>query len=213
MKAVRVRGSDSKLSQATRARELLQRNGLMRAAELRSCGITAATLSRMSSDGVVVRLGRGLYQLADAPIEADHTLAEAAKRVPRAVVCLVSALAFHGLTDQHPRRVWLAIGHKDWAPKLDTPAIRVVRFSDKLLSSDVNHVTVEGVDVKVFAPVRTIVDLFRHERLVGLPLAIEGLKALLRTRGATASAIAEKAHALGAWTKIRPYLETLVSDA
>jgi predicted transcriptional regulator of viral defense system len=167
----------------------------------------------MSADGIVVRLGRGLYQLVDAPIEADHTLAEAAKRVPRAVVCLVSALAFHGLTDQHPRRVWLAIGHKDWAPKLDTPAIRVVRFSDKLLSSDVDRATVEGVDVKVFSPVRTIVDLFRHERLVGLPLAIEGLKALLRTRGATASAVAEKAQAIGVWTKVRPYLETLASDA
>jgi predicted transcriptional regulator of viral defense system len=200
-------------SQVERARELLLSNGLMRSAEFKSYGITAATLSRMSADGIVVRLGRGLYQLVDAPIEADHTLAEAAKRVPRAVVCLVSALAFHGLTDQHPRRVWLAIGHKDWAPKLDTPAIRVVRFSDKLLSSDVDRATVEGVDVKVFSPVRTIVDLFRHERLVGLPLAIEGLKALLRTRGATASAVAEKAQAIGVWTKVRPYLETLASDA
>ena len=185
----------------------------MRAVELRSRGITAATLSRMSADGVVVRLGRGLYQLADAPVEAEHTLAEAAKRVPRAVICLVSALAFHGLTDQHPRRVWLAIGHKDWAPKLDTPSVRIVRFSKPLLTSDVEHASIEGVDVKVFAPVRSVVDVFRHERLVGMPIALEGLRMLLRSRRAPAAAVAEKAQALGVWSKMRPYVETLASDA
>ncbi len=213
MEATRVRGYGRSATQWVRAEGMLREQGLMRAGELRSRGITAATLSRMSADGVVVRLGRGLYQLADAPLEEQHTVAEAAKRVPRAVVCLVSALAFHGLTDQHPRRVWLAIGHKDWAPKLDTPPIRIVRYSKTLLAADVEHARVEGAEVKVFGAVRTVVDLFRHERLVGIPLAIEGLKELLRSRTATVGSVAEKAQALGAWTKIRPYLETLATDA
>ena len=212
MVANQLRGFDTS-TQSARAAELLRQNGLMRALELRSRGIAPATLSRMSADGVVVRLGRGLYQLADAPVEAEHTLAEAAKRVPRAVVCLVSALAFHGLTDQHPRRVWLAIGQKDWTPRLDTPRVRIVRFSAPLLSSDVEHANIEGADVKVFGPVRTVVDLFRHERLAGLPIALEGLKSLLRSRRATVAAVADKAQALGAWAKMRPYVETLASDA
>ena len=186
---------------------------MMRASELRSQGVTAATLSRMAAEGRVLRLTRGLYQLADAPIEEQHTLAEAAKRVPKAIVCLVSALAFHGLTDQHPRRVWLAIGQKDWAPKLDAPAIRLLRLTDALLVADVEHVTIEGVDVKVFSVVRTVIDLFRHERLVGLPVAIEGLKETLRSRRAQPGVIAARAEALGAWTKIKPYLETLAADA
>lgn len=210
MTAARVRGNET---QAVRAERELRRNGMMRASELRSRGVTAATLSRMSADGRVLRLARGLYQLADAPLEEQHTVAEAAKRVPKAVVCFVSALAFHGLTDHHPRRVWLAIGQKDWAPKLDAPPIRLVRLTDALLAADVEHTTVEGVDVKVFSDVRTVVDLFRHERLVGLPIAIEGLKELLRTRRSTPGAIAAKAQTLGAWTKIKPYLETLASDA
>lgn len=210
MEAARVRGIET---QATRAERELRVNGMMRAAELRSHGVTAATLSRMSAEGRVLRLGRGLYQLADADVEEQHTVAEVAKRVPKAVICLVSALAFHGLTDQHPRRVWLAIGRKDWAPKLDAPPIRVVRLADALLAADVEHATVEGVDVKVFDPVRTVVDLFRHERLVGLPIAIEGLRELLRTRGSTPGAVAAKAQTLGAWTKVRPYLETLAADA
>ena len=209
MEALRVRGNET---QAVRAERELRRRGMMRASELRSQGVTAATLSRMAAEGRVLRLTRGLYQLADAPIEEQHTLAEAAKRVPKAVICLVSALAFHGLTDQHPRRVWLAIGQKDWAPKLDAPAIRLLRLTDALLAADVEHVTIEGVDVKVFSVVRTVVDLFRHERLVGLPVAIEGLKETLRSHRAQPGVIAARAEALGAWTKIKPYLETLAAD-
>lgn len=210
MEPLRVRGNET---QAARAERELRRCGMMRASELRSQGVTAATLSRMAAEGRVLRLTRGLYQLADAPIEEQHTLAEAAKRVPKAVVCLVSALAFHGLTDQHPRRVWLAIGQKDWAPKLDAPAVRLLRLTNALLAADVEHVTIEGVDVKVFSVVRTVIDLFRHERLVGLPVAIEGLKETLRSRRAQPGVIAARAESLGAWTKIKPYLETLAADA
>ena len=210
MDALGVRGNET---QACRAERELRRRGMMRASELRSQGVTAATLSRMAAGGRVLRLTRGLYQLADAPIEEQRTLAEAAKRVPKAIVCLVSSLAFHGLTDQHPRRVWLAIGQKDWAPKLDAPAIRLLRLTDTLLAADVEHVIIEGVDVKVFSAVRTVVDLFRHERLVGLPVAIEGLKETLRSHRAQPGAIAARAVSLGAWTKIKPYLETLVADA
>ena len=186
---------------------------MMRASELRSQGVTAATLSRMAADGRVLRLTRGLYQLADAPIEEQHTLAEASKRVPKAVVCLASALAFHGLTDHHSRCVWLAIGLKDWAPRLEAPAIRLLRLTDTLLAADVERATIEGVDVKVFSVVRTVVDLFRHERLVGLPVAIEGLREALRTRRIQPGLIAARAHELGAWTKMKPYVETLAVDA
>ena len=103
------------------ARELLRKRGMVRLFEFKDAGITAATISRIHEDGDVVRLARGLYQLPDAEIDANHSLAEAAKRVPKGVICLVSALAFHGLTDQLPRAVWMAIGAKDWAPKEGSP--------------------------------------------------------------------------------------------
>ena len=91
----------------------LHERGIARLAEIRRAGITAATVSRLEREGFVTRLGRGLYQLADAAQEGNHSLAEAAKRVPKGVICLVSALAFHGITDQMPRRVWIAIGPKN----------------------------------------------------------------------------------------------------
>jgi predicted transcriptional regulator of viral defense system len=99
------------------AQSLLKSQSIMRLAELRQGGVTAATMSRMERAGEVIRLSRGVYQLADAELAPHHSLAEAAKRVPRGTVCLVSALAFHGLTDQLPSKVWMAIGSSDWAPK------------------------------------------------------------------------------------------------
>lgn len=82
------------------ARKLLAQRGMLRLADLRAAGVTAATITRMAIDGEVVRLARGLYQLADAELDAQHSLAEAASRVPKGIICLTSALAFHGLTDQ-----------------------------------------------------------------------------------------------------------------
>src|ERR687897_50619 len=80
----------------------LRTRGIARLSEIRRAGITAATVSRLEREGLVTRLGRGLYQLADAELDGNHSLAEAAKRMPKGVVCLVSALAFHGVTDQMP---------------------------------------------------------------------------------------------------------------
>jgi predicted transcriptional regulator of viral defense system len=92
---------------------LLRQCGMLRLAELRRHGITAATISRLERRGEVVRLARGLYQLGGAPLHEQHALAEAAKLVPMGgVVCLISALAFHQLTDQIPAHVWIAMGQK-----------------------------------------------------------------------------------------------------
>ncbi len=181
----------------------------MRLAELRSAGVTSATVSRMERAGEVVRLARGLYQLPDAPLDASHSLAEAAKRLPKGVVCLVSALAFHGLTDQLPKKVWMAIGKKDWAPKSEGMPIRVVRFTESLLTETVDMHVIEGVPVKVFGVAKTVADCFRHRSKIGLSIAIEGLQEALRQRKATPAEISRQAERGGVSTVIRPYLEAL----
>ncbi len=114
------------VQQRERAEALLGERGMARLVELRAAGVTAATIGRMERDGEVLRLTRGVYQLADAPLHAQHSLAQIAKRVPKGVVCLVSALAFHGITDQRPARIWVAIGAKDGAPRGVQPPIRIV---------------------------------------------------------------------------------------
>ena len=107
--------------QEDRAVTLLQERGMARLSEFLQEGITAATISRMEEKGTVIQLARGLYQLADVPLDANHSLAEAAKLVPNGVICLTSALAFHELTDRIPASVWVGIGPREWPPDR-TPA-------------------------------------------------------------------------------------------
>ena len=199
-------------TQRETARTVLAAQGIVRLTEFRNSGVTAATVSRMVRNGEVIRLGRGLYQLSDATLGVDHSLAEAAKRLPKGVVCLVSALAYHGLTDQIPRKVWIAIGQKDWAPKPDGMPIRIVRFTDRLLADSVETLEIEGVQVRIFGAAKTVADCFRHRSKVGLSVAIEGLQETLRQRKATPGEIASQAEQGGILTVIRPYLEALTAN-
>ena len=200
-------------SQRELAQALLGERGILRLVELREAGVTAATMSRMERAGEVIRLSRGVYQLPDADQDPNHSLAEAAKRVPKGVVCLVSALAFHGLTDQLPSKVWMAIGPKDWAPQRVGTPIRIVRFTGGLLRENFETHAIEGVPVKVFGVAKTVADCFRHRGKVGLPVAIEGLKEALRQRKASPAEIARHAEKGGVSTVIRPYLEALTANA
>ena len=115
-------------SQRTLLLEYLSRRTLARARDLRGAGVSATTISRALEEGSLVRISRGLYQRADAETDADISLAEAAVRVPGGVICLSSALAFHGLTELLPRRVWIAIGAKSWSPKV-SPVVRILTSS------------------------------------------------------------------------------------
>jgi len=148
------------------ARKLLAERGMARLADLRAAGVTVATMTRVTNDGEVMRLARGLYQLADAERDAQHSLAEAAARVPKGIIGLTSALAFHGLTDQLPRKGWIAIGISDWTPEPSSTPLRIVRMTNALLSDGVETHTIESVRVKVFGIARTIADCFRHRRSV-----------------------------------------------
>lgn len=200
-------------TQRDQAIDLLRVKGIARLSEFSDAGITAATVGRMVRAGEVNRLARGLYQLPDAPLDANHSLAEAAKRVPRGVVCLVSALAYHELTDQLPPAVWMAIGTRDWMPKAGRPEMRIVRFTDALLSDDVMTVPIENVPVKVFGVAKTIADCFRHRRKVGQVVALEALQEVLRQRKASPAEIARHAERGGVATVVRPYLEALTANA
>jgi predicted transcriptional regulator of viral defense system len=195
------------------ARKLLAERGMARLADLRAAGVTAATMTRMANDGEVVRLARGLYQLADAELHAQHSLAEVAARVPKGIICLTSALAFHGLTDQLPRKVWIAIGVSDWAPEPSSPPLRIVRMTNALLGDGVETHTIEGVRVKVFSITKTIADCFRHRRSVGLSIALEGLQEALRQHKVTPATMSRQAMRSGVATVVRPYLEALTANA
>lgn len=199
---------------------LLKRQGMARLSEIKEAGITAATVSRMVEKGLVNRLGRGLYQLPDAEIDANHSLAEAAKLVPKGVICLTSALAFHELTDTIPSHVWIAIGSKDRLPRASYPPLQFVRFGAKVLNAGVEEHRIEGVHTRIYSPAKTVIDLFRYRQSAGkryrkspgLNLALEGLKEALRSRKATPAEVAVYAREAGVWKIVQPYLEAVTSN-
>lgn len=205
-------GVAQNLSQRDQALTKLRRHGMLRLGELAAAGITAATIARMESDGAVVRLARGLYQLPDAPVDTHHTLAQVSKLVPKGIICLGSALAFHELTDHVPARVWVAIGVNDWKPKIQAPAMRFARYPKAQLAQGVRVHVIDGVKVPVFGIAKTLADLFRYRRITGINLAVEGLREALRQRKAKPAEIAKAAAAGGVWKIIEPYLMALTAD-
>jgi len=198
-------------TQKERLLKLLNERTIARARELREIGVEAATIARAVVDGDVVRVGRGLYQLPGAEIDTNHTLAEVSKRVPRGTVCMISALAYHGLTDQLPRQVWMAIGVKARAPVETYPSIRVVRFRSPNLELGVEVHVISGVGVPIYSVAKSLADAFRNPRMLDRSVAIECLRTALDERKATPAEIADMAQRSGAWRSMRPYLEAMTS--
>ena len=147
--------------------------GVLRARDLEPYGIPRTYLNRLCAAGKLKRIARGLYVLPDSDITEHHSLVEVCKRVPKGVVCLLSALRFHELTTQSPFEVWLAIGEKAWRPRIEYPLLRVVRFSPTTLTAGVVEHQIEGVPVRVFAPAKTVADCFKYRNKIGLDVAIE----------------------------------------
>ena len=159
---------------------------------------------------MVERLGRGLYRGRTAETTEQHTLAEVCRRVPHAVVCLLSSLRFHNLTTQSPAEVWLAIGSKARAPRVDLLPLRIVRFSAAARTGGVPEHLVEGVPVRVYDPAKTVVDCFKYRNKIGLDVALEALRAGWRERRFTMDQIWHDATSCRMTNIMRPYLEGLV---
>lgn len=125
---------------------------------------------------------------------------------------MLSALAFHGLTDQMPRRIWVAIGNQDWSPTLTYPPIRTVRFGDKYLQQGIEHHQITGVSVPIYSVPKTLADIFRNPKLVDRSVAIEGLRAAIEQRKVRPGEIAQAAVDGGAWKQMQPYLQALTAN-
>jgi predicted transcriptional regulator of viral defense system len=163
----------------------------------------------MTRAGALERVGRGLYVPATAKVTQHHTLAEAAKRVPEGIVCLLSALSFHGMTTQSPHEVWLAIDVKARKPNADWPPMRIVRFSGNARTFGVETHVVEGVQVRVTSRAKTVADCFKYRNKIGIDVAIDALRDYLRKRGRSIDELARSAEVCRVTRVMRPYIEAL----
>ncbi|WGT63669.1 type IV toxin-antitoxin system AbiEi family antitoxin domain-containing protein [Variovorax paradoxus] len=202
-------GSDSALEQAVLA--LAERRPLLRARELAEQGLPTVVLSRLVSAGKLDRVARGVYTLPDRALSEHRSLAEVALRVPRGVVCLLSALRVHGIGTQAPFEVWIAIPRHSPRPRLDRPALRVVRMSGTALTEGIEPMEIDGVKVPVFNAAKTVADCFKYRNKIGLDVALEALRDGWSQRKLTIDALWHYATVDRVANVMRPYLESVTA--
>jgi predicted transcriptional regulator of viral defense system len=190
--------------------ERASRRGVITAADVRDLGATSRYLADLAESGALERVGRGLYRAPDSPFSMHVSLQEVAARCPRGVVCLLSALGFHGIGTQLPHAVWLAIPTHAWAPSFDTVPVEIVRMAPSLLKEGVGIHELNGIPVRFTGPARTVADCFRYRSRVGLDVAIEALRDGLRNSMFSVDEFQDAAQQTRVWRVARPYLEALV---
>jgi predicted transcriptional regulator of viral defense system len=189
---------------------LAEHKGVLRARDLDPYGIPHSYLSRLTRQGLLQRIERGVYVLPDAPITTHHSLAEAATRVPNGVVCLLSALNFHQLTTQTSFEIWLAIGNKAWKPQVEALPLRFVRFSGPAYTEGIEVYTVDGVPVKIYEEAKTVADCFKYRHKIGLDLCLEALRNGLRRRKFSVDQLSHFAKICRVHNIIKPYIEAML---
>ena len=202
-----VHGKNSTMESAVLA--LAERQPLLRARDLTAQALPTVVLSRLVAAGKLERVARGVYSLPGRPISEHRSLAEVALRAPRGVVCLLSALRVHGIGTQAPFEVWLAIPPHTPTPRLDQPALRVVRMSGPALTEGVEPIDIDGVRVPVFNANKTVADCFKYRNKIGMDVGLEALRDGWAQRKLTIDALWHHAAVNRVANVMRPYLESV----
>lgn len=194
-----------------RVLELVASRGLIRSRDLDEIGVPRIVLSRMVKRNLLTRLSRGLYAKSKRKISEHASFAEVARKYPKTVICLLSALQFHQLTTQVPFEVWVAIPNKAYTPSMEYPPLRVVHFSGKALEQGVEVYQIDGVNVRITNVAKTVADCFKFRNKIGLDVALEALNEAWRSKRVTMDELWQVAAVCRVSNVIRPYLEGLVS--
>ena len=188
-------------------RILKERNGTMRTFEALRAGIHPRSLYGMRDRGEIEQIARGLFRLAELPPLGEPDLLTIAKKVPQAVFCLLTALAFHRMTTQIPHAVEVALPRTARVPRLDHPPIKVFRFSPESLNAGIETHILDGVALRVYCREKTLADIFKYRNKVGLDVALEALRAYRSQPKRDFQTVMKYARNCRVENVIRPYLE------
>ncbi len=198
------------LTPKERLLEFAAKNKFFRASDAEAqTQVSRVYLQRLAEEGKLVRTARGLYSLAGDDFTETRDVLEVVARVPRGVLCLLSALRFHELTTQNPSEIWLAIERGQRVPKVENVPVRVFRFAPKVYEAGTETHQIEGAEVKVYSAAKTVADCFRYQREVGFDVALEALRDVWTKRKATMDELYHFAEVRNIKNKMLPYLKTL----
>lgn len=197
------------LTNQEKALKLARRKQGVSARELAEAGIHRQVLTRMVSAGELERIARGLYRLPESPLTEHHGLAIVGAAVPQGIICLLSALQFHGLGTQLPSQVWIAIDRRAKSPALKYPPLRIVRYSGVALTEGVESHRLEGRQVRIYGVAKTLADCFKYRNKIGLDVALEALRESWRSKRFRMDELDRFAGICRVRRVMRPYLEAL----
>jgi predicted transcriptional regulator of viral defense system len=189
--------------------KLARRRQGVTARELAAAHIHRQVLSRLVESGEIERVARGVYRLPEHPLTENYGLAMASAVVTHGVICLLSALQFHGIGTQLPSEVWIAIDRRARRPALKYPPLRIVRYSGAALTEGVESHRIEGRTVRVYNVAKTVADCFKYRNKIGLDVALEALREARRAKQASADALWRYAKINRVANVMRPYLEAV----
>ena len=182
---------------------------MLRTSEAIALGIHPRTLYYLRDSSRIVPVSRGLYRLADLPELSEPDLVSVAALVPHAVICLISALAFHEITTEIPHEVYIALPRQVKRPRIHSPPLRAFWFSGAALTSGIESHDVNGVSIKVYGPEKTVADCFKFRHKIGLDVAIEALRLCRERKGSSPRKLLHYARICRVEHAMRPYLEAI----
>jgi predicted transcriptional regulator of viral defense system len=186
-----------------------EQGGMLKTGQALELGIHPRTLYSMRDSGVLERISRGVYRLADLPPLSDPDLVSVATRIPQAVICLISALAFHRLTREIPHYVYVALPRGVEPPRLEYPPLRVFWLTEPVFRAGIETHAVDGVPIRLYGPAKTVADCFKYRNKIGIGVALEALR-MLRDRGELdPDEILHFARICRVETVMKPYLQAL----
>jgi len=194
-----------------RARAILHSpTGVFRTGEAIKSGIHPRTIYAMRDQGVIERMGRGMYRFADMPTLGNPDLATVALKFPKGVICLISALSYHELTTEIPHEIYLALPRGTEPPRLDYPPLRIFWFSGPAFAEGIEQHDVDGIPVKVYNPEKTLADCFKYRNKIGLDVVLEALKFYRQRKRFQADSLMQYARICRVEKVMRPYLEAML---
>ena len=185
-------------------------NGILRTRQAIRFAIAPRTLYEMRDAGIILRESRGLYRLADIELSSNTDLIQVGLRIPKAVICLISALSFHNLTTQIPHQIYIALPIDAEKPRLEYPPLKIFWLSDKVYTTGIENHELDGMRIKIYRREKTIADCFKFRNKIGLDVALEALREYRKGDEFNVETLLMYARIDRVEKVIRPYLEAML---
>ncbi|HUL28949.1 MAG TPA: type IV toxin-antitoxin system AbiEi family antitoxin domain-containing protein [Thermodesulfobacteriota bacterium] len=204
-----MKKSDQNTSEKAK-RIFRNRGGMLKTSEALGAGIHPRTLYELQRSGILDKLARGLYRLADLPPLGNPDLVSVSLKIPDGVLCLISALAYHEITTQVPHEVYVALERGTETPRLNHPPLRIFWFSGQSFTAGIEKHKIDGVPVRIYSPEKTIADCFKYRNKIGIDIAIEALKLYRERKRFKRDDLVKFSQVCRVGQIMRPYLEALL---